>query len=184
MRPVEGAWWGVGTAALNERVEVRAAHPHPPADVQLGSEPWSIQFRTVCWFSLRIRAMSATVRNSSPLVFTETAHSRPTWCSRLKPLAVPPEMQRPELLARVPDQVALADHHLLSAVGLDALTTFAAKRSQKLHPRRDRFIYRRSSRERARDHGFSQGLITRIPKAVARRHTRAVRRRRGPRAEP
>jgi hypothetical protein len=44
--------------------------------------------------------------------------------------------------------IAFAHHDLLSAVGLDVLTTFGAKRSQKLLPRRERFIHRRSSRER------------------------------------
>ncbi len=30
-----------------------------------GSEPWSIQLRTVCWFSFKIAATSAIVRNAS-----------------------------------------------------------------------------------------------------------------------
>jgi hypothetical protein len=45
--------------------------------------------------------------------------------------------------------IAFADEHLLSAVELDVLTTFAANRSPKLLTRCERFIHRASSREKA-----------------------------------
>jgi hypothetical protein len=63
---------------------------------------------------------------------------------RLKPVAVAAEVQRSELLLGLADDVALAYKYLLSAVGLDVLTTFGAKRSQTLLPRCERFIHRRS----------------------------------------
>jgi hypothetical protein len=45
--------------------------------------------------------------------------------------------------------IAFTHHDLLSAVELDVLTTFAAKRSAKLLTRCERFIHRASSREKA-----------------------------------
>jgi hypothetical protein len=62
---------------------------------------------------------------------------------------VPLEMQGSELLAGLPKEIPFADQHLLSAVELDVLTTFAAKRSPKLLTRCERFIHRASSREKA-----------------------------------
>jgi hypothetical protein len=63
-------------------------------------------------------------------------------------VAVATEVQAAELGGGLADQVALGEKNLLSAVGLDVLTTFVTKRSQKLVPRRERFIHRRPSRER------------------------------------
>jgi hypothetical protein len=50
--------------------------------------------------------MSATVRKSSPLAFTGTRRTRLARSSRLKPVAVPAEMQRPKLRSGLADQVA------------------------------------------------------------------------------
>jgi hypothetical protein len=107
-------------------------------------------FRTVCWFSFTMRAMSATVRKSSPLAFHRTSKRSRVRSSGLQPVPIPAEVQGPELLAGLADQVALADQDLLSAVELDVLTTFAAKRSPKLPPRCELFIHGRSSKTGSR----------------------------------
>jgi hypothetical protein len=66
----------------------------------------------------------------------------------LQPVAVAAEVQRPDLLTGFADQITFAEKDLLSAVELDVLTTFAAKRSPKLLTRCERFIRRASSREK------------------------------------
>jgi hypothetical protein len=52
----------------------------------------------------------------------------------LQPVAISAEVQRPKLVLALAHEVAFADKDLLSAVGLDALTTFAAKRSGEAPP--------------------------------------------------
>ena len=43
----------------------QSCHPRGRFVAGTGSFPWSIQFRTVCWFSFKIEATSATVMKSS-----------------------------------------------------------------------------------------------------------------------
>jgi hypothetical protein len=83
----------------------------------------------------------------------------------LEPVSVASEVERTDVGLCLSDQVAFGEEDLLSAVGLDVLTTFAAKRSQKLLPRCERCIYRRSSREREMRAitESSPELITEIP---------------------
>jgi hypothetical protein len=50
----------LSTRSKSERL-IRTRRPTRNA----GSEPWSIQLRTVCWFNFSISATSATVRNES-----------------------------------------------------------------------------------------------------------------------
>jgi hypothetical protein len=83
---------------------------------------------------------------SAPL---EAEEAEPQRLLRLQPVAVSVEVEGPQLFGCLSDEIAFADQDLLSAVELDVLTTFAAKRSPKLLTRCEHFIHRASSREKA-----------------------------------
>jgi hypothetical protein len=69
---------GTGITLVDERLEIFAANPNRRPIRSAGSEPWSIQFLTVCWFSFSIAATSATVRNSSTLAILAKPPARQT----------------------------------------------------------------------------------------------------------
>jgi hypothetical protein len=70
-----------------------------------------------------------TARRREVAVARPISSLRPNGPLGLQPVAVAAEVQRPKLRSGLADQIALTHHYLLSAVELDVLTTFAAKRS-------------------------------------------------------